>query len=294
MTRVLVWGGTPLAARLADGLRPRHDVSLLADDPLPDAPLPEVVLLVAQSWQTASAMTQLRAALPFDQPAPVIASLQMGRGSRQTIDAMFGADHALVGAFGADDGFVLANAHPQSATVSALLTEAGFLVTTAPAESIEWSSVFWGIQGNALGAILDIPPESVYNNPAHFAIEQAQLLEALGIIRAAGSSLVALPGVNVPAMARQLGWIPRRWVAPFLRKYPRPPSLREELSQQKGRSEAAYLNGAVALQADELHLRAPINHALALIVTDIAEGRALWSQYKGNPALLEATIRLAR
>ena len=283
MSHVLVWGESALAARLREALRPQ----LVNDQP-------EVVLLAAQSWQTASLVTQLRTALPFDATLPVIVSLQTGRGNRQTIDAIFGAGHGLVGTVGADGGLILADDHPQSATVAALLKRAGFTVTGAPADSIEWSSVFWGLQANAISAILDIPPENVYDDPALFAIEHAQLLEALGIIRASGARLIDLPGVKVRAMARQAGWIPRQWLARLLRKYPRPPSLREELSQQKRRSEAAYLNGAIALRADELRLRAPVNHALALTVTDIAEGRALWSQYKGNPSLLEATIRLAR
>lgn len=283
MTRLLVWGETALAARLREALG-----SHLVDNQ------PEVVLLAAHSWQTASLVTQLRTALPLDATPPTIVSLQTGRGNRQTVNAMFGAGHALAGTVGADGGLILADDHPQAASISALLKGAGFTVDNAPADSIEWSSVFWGLQANAISAILDIPPENVYDDPALFTIEQAQLLEALGIIRASGATLIDLPGVHVRAMARQLGWIPRRWLARFLRQHPRPPSLREELSQQKGRSEAAYLNGAIALQADNLKLRAFVNHALALTVTDIAEGRALWSQYKGNPSLLEATIRLAR
>jgi ketopantoate reductase len=218
----------------------------------------------------------------------------MGRGSRQTIDALFGTGHGLVGLALGDERLVLADDHPQTNAVAALMTAAGFTVTTARAESIEWSSVFWGIQGNAISAILDIAPELIYDDPSLFAIEHAQLVEAYGIIRQTGTPLIRLPGVNVPAMARQLGWIPRRWAARFLRKHPRPPSLRDELTKKSGRSDAAYLNGAIALRADEANLRAPVNHALALIVTDIAEGRAMWSQYQQNPALLQATIRLAR
>jgi len=282
MTRILIHGDTPLADRLAAALHP--DASQQ----------PEVVLLAGHAWQTASIVTELRAATPLDGVPPIIVSLQMGRGSRQTIDALFGAGHALVGLVGVDGRFLLANDHPQSASIAAMLTTAGFTVMTSRAESIEWSSVFWGIQANAISAILDIPPEQIYDDPALFAIEHAQLVEAHSIIRQTGAKLIRLPGVNVPAMARQLGWIPRRWVGRFLRNHPRPPSLREELAQKTGRSDAAYLNGAIALHADELKLRAPINHALALIVTDIAEGRAAWSQFQQNPALLEATIRLAR
>jgi ketopantoate reductase len=280
---IRITGQTPLAERLSAALHKQRE-----------AASPEVVLLAGYAWQTAAVVTELRASTPLDGVPPTIVCLQMGRGSRQTIDALFGTGHALVGLVLGDERLMLAEDHPQTDAVSALMTAAGFTVTHAHANSIEWSSVFWGIQGNAISAILDIAPEQIYDAPALFAIEHAQLVEAYGIIRQTGTPLIRLPGVNVPAMARQLGWIPRRWAARFLRKHPRPPSLRDELTQKSGRSDAAYLNGAIALRADEANLRAPVNHALALIVTDIAEGRAMWSQYQQNPALLEATIRLAR
>jgi hypothetical protein len=71
------------------------------------------------------------------------------------------------------------------------------------------------------------------------------------------------------------------------------PSLRNDLVQKIGRSDAAYLNGVVAQYAYELRIPASVNHILALSLTDVAEGRALWSQFRDQTGYLETMIRIA-
>jgi hypothetical protein len=74
---------------------------------------------------------------------------------------------------------------------------------------------------------------------------------------------------------------------------PAPPGLRVELTRGIPHSEAAYLNGAIAIYAQDLKWLAPVNHALALALQDIADGRALWAQFQRNPRMIEALIGVA-
>jgi len=52
-----------------------------------------------------------------------------------------------------------------------------------------------------------------------------------------------------------------------------------------------YLNGAVVRAAAELGLRAPVNHALTVILEDLAAGRIQKSEYTNNPARLILAIK---
>ena len=282
---------------------------------LKDIGKPDVILLAMPGWALANAVLRLRNHIALDESPPVMVSMQIGVGGLQRVESVFGTDHTLTAVptrkfrFAIDargetlyelilpddfGGVAVQSNHPYTQMILDLMSEAGFTAKPGRRDSILWSSVFWGIQGNALSAILDIAPEQIYNDPNLFEIEHQQLVEALGIIRKLNVPLITLPDVNVPLMARQTEWIPRSLLSYFLKDCLRPPLLQDELRGQNGRSEAAYLNGAVAVHADQMDLRTPVNHALALITTDIAEGRVLWSQYKDNPEMLHVTLRLAR
>lgn len=276
---------------------------------------PEVILLASPGWFTAQALLSLRSLIPLDETPPPIISLQLGVGHIPRIEAIFGAGQGMVGVvtksvrYGTDKdgqpdrghiladqggGVALQNDHPHHAQVGELLREGGLQVIFGTGDSIAWSSVFWGIQANALSSILNRDPADIYHDSRWFAYEHEQLLEAFGLIRYMGIRLIALPGVNVPLMARQVGWIPRNYLGFWLARHPRPPSLKTDLQLGTGRSDAAYLNGAIAYHAHQLGLHTPVNYALALTLTDIAEGRAVWSAFQNNPKLLDATIRLAK
>lgn len=156
---------------------------------------------------------------------------------------------------------------------------------------LEWSHLLWQIQANALPTLLRLPSEAIYEDPELFAIEYRQLREALLVIDQKGVPLVDLPGVRV----RRLGWQIRVLPEPMLRVVLAPnakrPGLLTDLEHNHGRSDAAYLNGIVAKEAYDMKLHTPVNHTLAVSLTDIAEGRALWQQY--NRAYLETLLRIA-
>lgn len=303
-------------ALAAEGLRIGEsvfrDLNVITD--MADARPPDVILLAAPSWYNATAIRILSNGLRPAQSPPPIVVLQLGMGGVQQIESAFGAEHALLGVatrpldyaetadgqldrarlvVGQGGGIALQAGHRLSQKVAALMRAVGLKVILGEQAALQWSSVLWGIQTNALAAVLNLSPAQIYDDPTWFAYEHCQLVEALSIIRRLGVRLLRLPGVNVPLLARGLGGLPPHWARPFLRRFPRPPALKHDLALKTGRSDAAYLNGAVALQAHQLGLRAPVNHVLALTVTDIAEGRGLWSYYQQHPKVLEAALRLA-
>ncbi len=148
-----------------------------------------------------------------------------------------------------------------------------------PAQSLEWSSLLWQIQVNALPALLRVSPETVYDEEELFNIEYRQLREAIQII-----DLQKIPLVDLPEVAlRRLGWqiriLPPNLLKKVLRPNIKPSSLFAELSLKTGRSDAAYLNGIVAKTAHDIGIAAPVNYTLAVSVTDIAEGRIMWEQF---------------
>lgn len=290
------------------------DVITLTQQFKPDV---DLILLATPNWQTVAVLMEMQQTLGFGNPPPPVLSLQNGVGSLNRIDSAFGEQvepfsiaAAVTRPFWfaqfADGkpircrintrnigGVALQVDHPLSETIGQMFREIGLTVTFGWADAIQWSSVLWGIQANAIAAILDIPPQEVYQNPHWFAHEHDQLQEALRVIDRLGVQLMRLPGVNVPMIANQARYLPRAIMPYFIANHPRPPALKDDLRFGTGRSEAAYFNGAIAVHGHDLDIPTPINHALALTLTDIAEGRMLWSQFKANPSLLESSIRLA-
>lgn len=191
-------------------------------------------------------------------------------------------------------GSMVISHHEKADKMAHMLHRAGFRnIPIEARESLEWSDLLWQIQANALPTLLDISPESVYDDPRLFAIEYAQLQEAISVINRLKIQLVQLPNVNVLRLAWQLRVLPKMLINRILKPNAKLPSLRGDLVKKTGRSDAAYLNGIVAQSAYNLGIPAPVNHILALSLTDIAEGRALWSQFRDQVEYLETMIRIA-
>ena len=73
-----------------------------------------------------------------------------------------------------------------------------------------------------------------------------------------------------------------------------PSSLLQELRSGEGKTEAAWLNGAVVFAAHTIEYLAPINHALALSVSDIAAGRVPWEMFRHNPDMVLRAVRMVQ
>lgn len=267
----------------------------------------DVIFFTMQGYDTAAALMDMsRHRAPGQHTTPIV-SFQRGIGNAERIASVYGARNVIRAglSIAADSplpesvvlmpsgGVALADDHPFSAEIAALLSAAYLPVTLENGRDALWSALFWQIYGNAIPALLDLPLADVLSSPTLFTLEYRQLIEALGILQALNVRLIDLPDAPVSRLATQLQALPAAWLPGRLVHKPDPPSLRVELAQNARRSEAAYLNGAIALYARDRKLSAPINHALALTLQDIADRRALWSQFQRNPRMVQALISMA-
>ncbi len=271
----------------------------------------DAIFFVMQGYDTMAALTAMMGHL---KTSPPIISLQRGIGNAERIASVYGAANVIRGALTAviahpilsdgkpaletvvrmpSGGVGLADQHPLSQEIAALLQAAYLPVVLGDGRSLRWSALLWQLQGNAIPALVDLPFRDVYSSPTLFRLEYRMLIEALGIIEALKIHLIDLPGAPISKLATQLQAIPASLLPSLIIRTSAPPSLRDELLQDARYSEAAYLNGAIALHAHDLKLHAPINHVLALTLQDIADRRAVWAQFRGNPRTLEALIGVA-
>ncbi len=267
------------------------------------------VAFTMKSYDTVAAIRDLAGVWP--QPPPIV-SFQEGVGNEESLRAAFGS-HSVVAATVTScvsmtepgtvvevrrGGIGVGMDAPPAVRVAEALRQTTLPVKLAhDAAGLKWSKLLVSMIGNATAAILDMHPRDIFTDPALFAIERAALREMLAVASLRGIRLVNLPG----APARTLAWAGRWLPAPMLRvvmawHFSRRcnediPSLLRELRAGERRTEVAWLNGAVAQAADSIRRLAPINHALALVVSDIAAGRTPWGVYRRRPDMLLTAIR---
>ncbi|HET9522171.1 MAG TPA: ketopantoate reductase C-terminal domain-containing protein [Candidatus Limnocylindrales bacterium] len=164
--------------------------------------------------------------------------------------------------------------------------------------AMKWSKLVANLVGNASSAIVDLPPEAVYADPAGFEVERRQLLEILAVMRRLRLAPVSLPGVDVRLLAAAVR-LPAAIGRPILRRVVaagrggKDPSLRIQARSGPGPSEVGWLNGAVARVATELGGEARVNRRLAALVEEVLAdpGRRAW--FQGRPDRLAAAVQEA-
>ena len=167
--------------------------------------------------------------------------------------------------------------------------------STPGAAAMRWSKLLINLMGNASGAIVDLDPVAVYQDPGLFRLERRQIREALAAMSGLGLRPIKLFGADarlLPIAAR----LPDRLVQPILARVVaagrggKRPSLHLHLEGGSGGlTEVDWLNGAVAQAAAELGRPAPVNARLAELV-EACNGdpeRRAW--FRGRPdRLIEA------
>ena len=264
-------------------------------------------------------ITDLAAALPTVRrwPGLPVVTVENGLGAEElAIDALTGHDvvaGSLVapvareadGAFGwrKRRGLALAPARGEGTPAIQGLRAAGATIGLPVAVSRDWRAMKWSklltnLVANATCAVLGVDPAAVYADRRLFAIERAQVHEALAAMRAHAVRLEALPGADVPLLAlayrvpAPIGWpILRRIVGSA--RGGKPPSLALHVRGAGGPSEAPWLNGGVARAAAQAHLSAPVNATLAALVEAVATQPALRARFAGNPTALIAQVQHA-
>jgi 2-dehydropantoate 2-reductase len=155
--------------------------------------------------------------------------------------------------------------------------------------AMKWSKLLANLTANASSAILDTDPAAIYGNARLFALERAQLREALAVMDRLGLRPVGLPGAPVPWLARATAlptWLARPILARVVGggRGGKMPSLRLHLaSGVAGPSEIGQLNGAVMAAGRRLGLPTPANAALTAAFEDVAHDPARRAWYREDP-----------
>jgi 2-dehydropantoate 2-reductase len=163
--------------------------------------------------------------------------------------------------------------------------------------AMTWSKLLLNLLGNAVPAIVNLPPERVFADLALCRLEIAAFREAMAVMRAQRLAPVELPGWRVPLLARAMEVMP----VPMLhRLLPRlagggrsgkRPSLQIDLERERPKSEVEYLNGAVVRTGLELGVPVPANALISRTLTAMVEGAIPQGAYAADPHSLLAPLR---
>lgn len=266
------------------------------------------IALALPAYETASAGEVLVQHLR--QPVPVV-TFQRGTGHTATLQTILGHGDVIAGAITAvvarsganaveivrEGGICLGGSAPSAGRIRDALASIGVEVVHLPdVATLEWSKLFVDLIGNALSAMLDEPPREVFKDYHLFDVEWAALNEALWTLEQRGITLTDLPGAPARTLAGRIRRLPRQLTRLLLIRQvnDQPSSLLQELRSGEGKTEAAWLNGAVVFAAHTIEYLAPINHALALSVSDIAAGRVPWEMFRHNPDMVLRAVRMVQ
>lgn len=173
---------------------------------------------------------------------------------------------------------------------AALLRRAGFETEVfADWRALKWCKLLMNILANAQAAILGLTPAQIFAQPALGNLEVEAWREAMAVMQAEGIAPVPLAGYPLPVIVPLVRRLPAAWVRPVLGRFissgrgSKMPSLTYDVAPApRGRSEVAWLNGAVAAHAGRLGLRAPVNETFTRVLLDLVEGRAPAGAWSGQ------------
>lgn len=164
--------------------------------------------------------------------------------------------------------------------------------------AMKWSKLLTNIVANAVPALLDLDAAAVYADPRLFAVERAQVREALGVMQALHLAPVGLPGADVRWLA--LGFrAPAALAHPIMQRVVggarggKAPSLLLHLRAGGGPSESPWLNGGVAQAGAAAGVPTPVNAALVALMEAAAADPLAWDRTRGRPDALLAAINHA-
>lgn len=165
------------------------------------------------------------------------------------------------------------------------------------ARTIRWSKLLLNVLGNAVPAILDLPPSEVLAQPELYALERAAFLEALAVMRAEAIPAVNLPGYPVRALVGLIEHLPERISRPLMARLiaggrsGKAPSLQIDVQRGRSRSEVTALNGAVMREGKRLGVPTPANAAVYETLLGIVAGEVPREDLARNPVALIARAK---
>jgi 2-dehydropantoate 2-reductase len=187
-------------------------------------------------------------------------------------------------------GIGLAGSHPQLVSFQKELEGAGFLVRSyANPDRMKWSKLLTNIVSNASSAILGWTAKQVYDHPITAQLEINALREAVQVMRKCGHKPQNLPGVQVAILGRAV-FLPSALTRKLLGQIvnrgrgEKKPSLHYDIG--RGRSEIAWLNGAVANYGRKLGVPTPTNQMLTQTLLDLVHNRRSHEEFLNQPQAL--------
>ena len=273
----------------------------------------DFVFLTVKGYDTLDAIDQLA---PLLKPGTILGSFQNGVGNEETIVAAVPDQALLAGSLtlpvSPDEpglvhqhsrrgGVALAPVSPE-VNVGPLvrkLSDAGLKARRyTDFRSMKWSKLLLNILGNAQSAILDLPPSHVFSDSELFRYERSAFIEAVAVMDRMRLPVVALPGFPVPNLRRAMNLPPllaQMILEPRIggARGNKMPSLWWDLSRGKGRTEAAYLNGAVVDAGRQHDVPTPVNSVLWALLEKVTKSTAEWERYRRQPERLKQLLRTA-
>jgi 2-dehydropantoate 2-reductase len=272
----------------------------------------DLALFALKSFDTKTAADQIA---PYAAALPPVLCLQNGVDNEGVLGQVLGDDRVIAGtvtsAIGRADagritvqrqrGVGVADGHPLSAPLVNALNDAGLNARLyASAMSMKWSKLLTNLVANASSAILDMTPAEVFAHPDLYRLEIAQLRETLAVLAAADIPVTDLPGTPVKALAFAAR-LPARLSKPLLERGvsggrgAKMPSFHIDLHQGRGKSEVAYLNGAVVRMGQKQGIHTPANDTLNETLLALTRGAVPLERYRRRPEalLVEYRARLA-
>lgn len=264
----------------------------------------DIALFSLKSFDTAAALEGMR---PFSALLPPILCLQNGVDNEPAIEKALGAGKVIagtvtsaVGRRGAGDivlerlrGMGVATGSSISPLLVDALDQAGLNARLFPdAAAMKWSKLVTNLPANATSAILDMTPAEVFAHPGLYALEIAQLREALAVMRAQDIPVVDLPGTPVRLFAFAIRRLPlsiSHLVLPRAvggGRGAKMPSFHIDLHSGRGVSEVTYLNGAVVRAGEKNGVPTPANRLLTSTLEDLVKGNMPLSAFRGRPERL--------
>jgi 2-dehydropantoate 2-reductase len=268
----------------------------------------DIAIFALKSFDTASALEEMR---PFTAQMPPILCLSNGVDNEPALVTVLGPDRVIAGtvtsavARHATGDIVLeklrgvgvADGHPLSLCLWEALNDAFLKARIYPnAADMKWSKMLTNLMVNATVAILDMPPREVLSHPGLFRLEIAMLRETLAVMKTQGIHVVDTPGTPVRLLALA-AYLPAFISRPLMVKAVgggrggKMPSFHIDLYAGRGKSEVAWLNGAVVRYGEKLGVPTPVNKQLTEILLALTRGEIPLIEFSGQPEKLLGKVK---
>lgn len=282
----------------------------------------DLAVFTVKSYDTDAALDELTwAASIRGATMPALLSMQNGVGNEETLAATVGPDHVLAGVITTpvsvpEVGVIHVDKPRYNVGLSRwspdepmplldrlveAMTDAGFTPTVYPdARGMKWTKLFMNMTGNATSAILDAPPAEVFTESSMVDLEIDAWREALAVMKAAGIGLQDMDGYPLRKLAGLIRVAPKPLLRPILRKQVgsarggKMPSLHIDLHSGKGKSEVAWLNGAVVRTGAETGVPTPVNNVLTRTLLSLVDDPAACEGWRKNYGRLLEQVEAER